>query len=57
MAAGGGGREGGRKGGVAIKGQHRDPREERTVLCLTAVVETKTCACDKVKLVRVRLTK
>lgn len=57
MAAGGGGREGGRKGGVAIKGQHRDPREERTVLCLTAVVETETCACDKVKLVRVRLTK
>lgn len=36
---GGGSREGGRH---AIKGQHRDPCDDRTVLYLTAVVETKT---------------
>lgn len=44
MAAGGWQEEGGRKGGVAIKGQHRDPREERTVLCLTAVWRQKPVA-------------
>lgn len=32
----------GREGGVAIKGQHGDPCSDRTVLYLTAVVETKT---------------
>ena len=59
MAAGGGGRgwQGGREGGVAIKGQLGDPREERTALCLTVVVETNNWTRDNVKLIRIRLTK
>ena len=59
VAAGGGGRgwQGGREGGVAIKGQLGDPREERTALCLTVVVETNNWTRDNVKLIRIRLTK
>ena len=52
-----GGREERREGGVAIKGQHGDPREERTAPCLTVVVETNNWTHDNVKLIRIRLTK
>lgn len=41
MVAGGRGREGGREGGVPIKGNPRILERERAVLCLTVVVETK----------------
>ena len=42
---------------MAIKGQHGDPREERTAPCLTVVVETNNWTHDNVKLIRIRLTK
>ena len=57
MAAVGGGREGGREGGVAIKGQHEDPGEGKDCSVSHCGCGDKICARDKVKLIRIRLTK
>ena len=57
VAAGGGGREGGREGGVAIKGQHEDPGEGKDCSVSHCGCGDKICARDKVKLIRIRLTK
>ena len=46
---GGGGGLAGKEGGVAIKGQHGAPCNDRIVLYLTGTLETKNRARDQIK--------